>query len=81
MNAIEVKDVYKKIGDFQLRDLSFNVEQGTVMGFIGQNGAGKSTTIKCILNLLKITTGNISLFGKNHAEHELDIKAKYRCCF
>ena len=74
MNAIEVNHIYKEIGDFQLRDLSFNVEQGTVMGFIGQNGAGKTTTIKCILNSLKITTGNISIFGKNHAEHELDIK-------
>ena len=74
MNAIEVNHMYKKIGDFQLQDLSFNVEQGTVMGFIGQNGAGKTTTIKCILNSLKITTGNISIFGKNHGEHELDIK-------
>ena len=74
MNAIEVNHIYKEIGDFQLRDLSFNVEQGTVMGFIGQNGAGKTTTIKCILNSLKLTTGNISIFGKNHAEHELDIK-------
>ena len=74
MNAIEVNHIYKEIGDFQLRDLSFNVEQGTVMGFIGQNGAGKTTTIKCILNSLKLTTGNISIIGKNHAEHELDIK-------
>lgn len=74
MNAIEVNHMYKKIGNFQLRDLSFNVEQGTVMGLIGQNGAGKTTTIKCILNSLKITTGNISIFGKNYAEHELKIK-------
>ena len=41
MNAIEVKHIYKKMGDFQLRDLSFNVEQGTVMGFIGQTGRVK----------------------------------------
>ena len=74
MNAIEVNRIYKKMGDFQLRDVSFSVEQGTVMGFIGQNGAGKTTTIKCILNLLKITTGNISIFRKNHAEQELAIK-------
>ena len=74
MNAIEVKHIYKELGDFQLRDVSFNVEQGTVMGFIGQNGAGKTTTIKCILNLLKITAGNISIFGKNHMDHELEIK-------
>ncbi|MFF5993367.1 ABC transporter ATP-binding protein [Lysinibacillus sp. KU-BSD001] len=74
MNAIEVKHVYKKIGEFELRDLSFSLEQGTVMGFIGQNGAGKSTTIKCILNLLKITTGEISVFGKNHIQHEVEMK-------
>ena len=74
MNTIEVKHVCKKLGDFELRDLSFHLAQGTVMGFIGQNGAGKTTTIKCLLNLLKITTGSISIFGKNHAEHELEIK-------
>lgn len=81
MNAIEVNRMYKELGDFQLRDVSFNVEQGTVMGFIGQNGAGKTTTIKCILNLLKITAGNISIFGKNHVEHELEIKANIGVVF
>lgn len=81
MNAIEVNHMYKKIGNFQLRDLSFNVEQGTVMGLIGQNGAGKTTTIKCILNSLKITTENISIFGKNYAEHELEIKENIRVVF
>lgn len=81
MNAIEVNRMYKELGDFQLRDVSFNIEQGTVMGFIGQNGAGKTTTIKCILNLLKITAGNISIFGKNHAEYELEIKANIGVVF
>ena len=71
MNAIEVKGVYKKLGNFQLKNITFNVEQGTVMGFIGQNGAGKSTTIKCLLNMLKITTGEILLFGQKHNKTEL----------
>ncbi|WP_332648289.1 ABC transporter ATP-binding protein [Lysinibacillus sp. 54212] len=71
MKAIEVKEVSKELGKFKLNNISFHVEQGTVMGFIGQNGAGKSTTIKCILNMLKITEGEIRLFGQQHSNTEL----------
>lgn len=71
MNAIEVKDVSKELGHFRLKNISFLVEQGTVMGFIGQNGAGKSTTIKCLLNMLKITEGEIKLLGKKHSDVEI----------
>lgn len=71
MNAIEVKGVSKELGKFKLKNISFQVEQGTVMGFIGQNGAGKSTTIKCLLNMLKITEGEILLFGQKHFDAEL----------
>lgn len=53
MNAIEVKNVSKQFKKFRLNNISFTVESGTIAGFIGQNGAGKSTTIKLILNLLK----------------------------
>ena len=53
MNAIEVYGLQKSFEGFALNDVSFSVPQGTVMGFVGENGAGKSTTIKCILNLLK----------------------------
>ncbi len=53
MNAIEIHDLHKSFVGFSLKDVSFSVPQGTVMGFVGENGAGKSTTIKCILNLLK----------------------------
>ena len=51
------------------------MEQGTIAGFVGQNGAGKSTTIKCILNLFKKTSGDIFVFGKGHAAHEVELKA------
>ncbi|MFJ6207671.1 ABC transporter ATP-binding protein [Lysinibacillus sp. NPDC092081] len=74
MNAIEIHDLHKSFEGFSLNDVSFSVPQGTVMGFVGENGAGKSTTIKCILNLLKKEYGEILLFGKDIVEHELSIK-------
>lgn len=74
MNAIEIHDLHKGFEVFFLKDISFSVPQGTVMGFVGENGAGKSTTIKCMLNLIKKEYGEILLFGKDHVEHELSIK-------
>lgn len=46
-------------------DLSFSVEEGDVYGFLGQNGAGKSTTIRMLLTLIKPTAGTVSIFGKD----------------
>ena len=46
-------------------DLSFTVEEGDVYGFLGQNGAGKSTTIRMLLTLVKPSNGSISIFGKD----------------
>ncbi|EON73352.1 ABC transporter ATP-binding protein [Lysinibacillus sphaericus] len=74
MNAIEIHDLHKSFVGFSLKDVSFSVPQGTVMGFVGENGAGKSTTIKCMLNLLKKEYGEILLFGKDAVEHEIAIK-------
>lgn len=70
MNAIQINGLTKQFDGFALKDVSFTLEQGTVMGFIGENGAGKSTTIKCILNLLKKDSGFISVFGNNHVVNE-----------
>jgi ABC-2 type transport system ATP-binding protein len=74
MNILELKGLSKKIGKFELQNISFELEQGTVMGLIGQNGAGKSSIIRCILNLLKKTSGEIFIFGKDHAEFETEIR-------
>ncbi len=81
MNAIEVKNLSKRFDTFALKNVSFTVEQGTVMGFVGENGAGKSTTIKSILNLLKKDTGKIFVFGKNHVKDETTWKEEIGVVF
>ncbi|MDN3659047.1 ABC transporter ATP-binding protein [Ferruginibacter paludis] len=63
---IEVNHLSKKFGDtLAVNDLSFTVNQGDIYGFLGQNGAGKSTTIRMLLTLIHPTAGNIKLFGKD----------------
>ncbi len=74
MLALEVKNVNKKYENFQLRDVSFQLEQGYIMGFIGANGAGKTTTIKSILNMIHLDSGEVHILGRNMAEHELQLK-------
>ncbi|MEK4629500.1 MAG: ABC transporter ATP-binding protein [Solibacillus sp.] len=81
MNAIEMKYVSKQFKNFRLNNLSFTVECGTIAGFIGQNAAGKSSTIKLILNLLKKQEGEILIFGKDHVEHEVELKAQIGVVF
>jgi ABC-2 type transport system ATP-binding protein len=48
-------------------DVSFSVKPGTITGFIGQNGAGKSTTLRCIVGLTMMTSGNTSVLGTKYS--------------
>mgnify|MGYP000781109562 CR=1 FL=1 len=59
MNAIELSHVTKHFPGFTLQDLSLTVPSGTICGLVGENGAGKSTTLKTISGLLKPKTGDI----------------------
>jgi ABC-type multidrug transport system ATPase subunit len=52
-NALDVRNLDKDYGDFRLRDVSFSLPRGYIMGLIGPNGAGKTTIIKLILNLIR----------------------------
>lgn len=62
---IEVNNLYKNFDDITaVEDLSFSVNEGDIYGFLGQNGAGKSTTIRMLLTLIKPSSGRISIFGK-----------------
>ena len=61
--AISIENLCKSYKDFQLDNVSLHVPMGTVMGFVGQNGSGKTTTIKSILNLIKTDSGTIQVLG------------------
>lgn len=56
-----------------VQDLSFSVNEGDVYGFLGQNGAGKSTTIRMLLTLIKPTQGTVEIFGKELSKHRNEI--------
>lgn len=71
---LEVEGLGKSYKSFALQEVSFAVEQGTVMGFIGPNGAGKSTVIKLIMNLIRRDSGSIRVFGLDNLRHEQQIK-------
>ncbi|CAM3500522.1 ABC transporter ATP-binding protein [Marinicrinis lubricantis] len=75
-NVIEFNHVHKSFRNFQLTDLSLTVKKGFISGFIGGNGAGKSTIIKLMMNLLQPDSGSISMFGLNYSEHEKEIKQR-----
>jgi len=71
---LEVKKINKKFSNFHLNDISFNLPKGYIMGFVGPNGSGKTTTISLILNMLKKDSGEILLFGKDHIVNEDIVK-------
>ena len=72
--VLSVKKLRKEYPKFTLDNISFEIEEGMIMGLIGRNGAGKTTTIKSILNLIHTSGGEIAYFGKNLNEHEAEIK-------
>ena len=64
---IRVSHLSKQFKDTKaVDDLSFTVNKGDVYGFLGQNGAGKSTTIRMLLSLIAPTEGDITIFDKNY---------------
>lgn len=76
MNALRVEHLTKSYPSFTLRDVSFTLEQGRIMGLIGRNGAGKSTTLKAILNLVNRDGGRIEALGLPLPERELACKQR-----
>lgn len=63
MNAIEFNHVNKSFGSFAIEDLNLTVPTGTICGLVGENGAGKSTSIKLLLNALRPDSGTIQVLG------------------
>ena len=70
MNVLELKKLTKQFGEYiAVDDISLTIKEGEIFGFLGANGAGKSTTIHMIISLLRMTKGEIELLGKNIAKH------------
>lgn len=75
-DAIKIKNLTKKFGNFRLGPLDLEVKKGAITGFIGENGAGKSTTIKLILDVISRDGGTIEIFGKDIGDLSVDEKYK-----
>ena len=73
MNAIEIKGLQKNYGDFKLGPIDLTLPEGCIMGLIGENGAGKSTTIKAMLDMIT-AGGSIRLLGKDARESSALLK-------
>ncbi|MBZ9688520.1 ABC transporter ATP-binding protein [Clostridium estertheticum] len=73
-NAIVVNKLCKDYGDFSLNNISFSLPTGYIMGFVGQNGSGKTTTIRLILNMTARNNGNIRIFEMDNILEEQKIK-------
>ncbi|MGE7713295.1 ABC transporter ATP-binding protein [Priestia megaterium] len=74
-NLLEVRNMAKSFGQNEvLKDVSFHVPPGSIVGFIGDNGAGKSTTFKAVLGLISRDRGTVEIFGEDNLNKDVTIK-------
>ena len=75
-STLILKNVNKKYekSNFAIKDISFSIPEGSIVGFIGENGAGKSTTMNCILNVIRRDSGTIKIFGREMTDEDIDIR-------
>ena len=76
MDVVELRDVCKNYPSFKLKNVSFTLKGGNITGFIGRNGAGKTTAIKSMLNLIHTDGGEICYFGLPLLGNETEIKQR-----
>ena len=70
-DALTISGLTKTYNDFALNDVSFSVPSGSIVGLIGENGAGKSTTISAALGLVQKEAGSVSVLGKEELDNEV----------
>ena len=80
-NYLEVKNLSKSFDSFQLHNINFTLPKGYIMGLIGPNGSGKTTTIKLILNMLGRNSGEIKIMGLDNITDEQKAKAELGVVF
>ena len=71
MNALEIRGLTKHFADFTLEDLNLTLPGGCILGLIGENGAGKSTTIRLILGMLHADSGTVTVLGRDSRENPI----------
>lgn len=74
MNELEIKNLCKSYPGFSLDHLNLALPKGCILGLVGENGAGKSTTIKLILDMIHRDSGNIFIFGRDNQENIKELK-------
>ena len=74
MSMLRVKNLYKTYPSFALKDVSFSLEPGRIMGLIGKNGAGKSTTLKAMLGMVSPDSGKVEMMGRDFYVDEAQCK-------
>ena len=80
--VVSVQNLVKKYkNNYAVNDLSFDVKKGEILGLLGPNGSGKTTTINCILSLLQFDSGQIKIFGETMRPDAYDIKQKIGVIF
>ena len=80
-NYLEVTNLSKSFDSFQLHNISFTLPKGYIMGLIGPNGSGKTTTIKLILNMLGRTGGTVKVMGLDNITEEQKVKSELGVVF
>lgn len=73
-NALKISGLCKSYEQFSLKNVGFSLPIGYIMGFVGQNGSGKTTTIRAILNMLNRDAGEIKILGMDSVKDEIKIK-------
>jgi ABC-2 type transport system ATP-binding protein len=74
--VLEIHNLRKEFKGFVLDNISFSMPRGFIMGFIGPNGACKTTTLRLIMNLLHRNSGEIEVFGLDSVRHEMEIQER-----
>ncbi|EGC84920.1 ABC transporter ATP-binding protein [Anaerococcus hydrogenalis] len=80
-DILKIKSLSKSLNDFYLGTIDLSIKRGSILGYIGENGAGKSTTIKMILGDMKKDSGQIYIFGKKIEDLTEDEKKKIAFVF
>jgi len=82
-NILEISNICKTYpkSDFTLRDISFTIPHGSIMGMVGENGSGKTTTLSIILGLIRANSGTVNIFGRPFSADDIEAKAQIGVVF